>query len=287
MDRHLFSILPLNPYPALLLKSKKEKILVIADLHIGWEVSLAEEGIHIPSQTHKLLSMLEEIIRNYQPDSLVILGDVKHTVARIEIEEWRDVPNFFESLLKRISNIKVILGNHDGNLEPLLPEDVEIVGPRGLVLENVGLFHGHTWPRLEIVGCETGVLGHLHPTVSFRDQAGYRITKRVWVRARCDGLKLTNLIMKRTGFKTRSDPFKFLKEHYGIGIKISHIVVMPSFNEFLGGQSVNTLRVGKEKKFSEFIGPVLRSECVDLERAETYLLDGTFLGRVEQLRMLS
>jgi hypothetical protein len=34
-------------------------------------------------------------------------------------------------------------------------------------------------------------------------------------------------------------------------------------------------------------GPVLRSEAVDMKNAETYLLDGTFLGTLEQLRTLS
>jgi hypothetical protein len=34
------------------------------------------------------------------------------------------------------------------------------------------------------------------------------------------------------------------------------------------------------------IGPVLRSEAVDLDNAEIYLLDGTYLGTLNQLRRL-
>jgi hypothetical protein len=34
-------------------------------------------------------------------------------------------------------------------------------------------------------------------------------------------------------------------------------------------------------------GPVLRSEAVDMEKAEIYLLDGTFLGTLSQLKTLS
>ena len=49
---------PAFPYPALILKINSEKILIISDLHIGWEVSLAKNGIHIPSQTPKLLKKI-------------------------------------------------------------------------------------------------------------------------------------------------------------------------------------------------------------------------------------
>jgi len=285
--KNKFDIIPLSSYPALLLKKEHERILVIADLHVGWEVSLAEQGVHIPSQTPKMLRKLETIIGLFKPQVLIVLGDVKHTIAKIEIEEWRDVPDLFERLLRRVSDVKVVLGNHDGNLEPLLPEDVEIIGPRGLKIGNIGLFHGHTWPKLEMMSSETIILGHLHPVVSFRDPTGYRITRRIWVRAKCDGVELTKLIMRRSGVKSNMDPESYMKKQYDQSINISSIIIMPSFNEFLGGQPVNMPKVGREKKFSEFIGPVLRSGCVDLEGAETYLLDGTFLGKIGQIKALS
>ncbi len=34
------------------------------------------------------------------------------------------------------------------------------------------------------------------------------------------------------------------------------------------------------------IGPVLRSESVDVDNSELYLLDGTYLGTLNQLRSL-
>ena len=60
---------------------------------------------------------------------------------------------------------------------------------------------------------------------------------------------------------------------------------MPSFNDFLGGQAINRRIVGGSKESrAEYIGPVLRSGAVDLDNAEVYLLDGTFLGKIEHLR---
>ena len=61
---------------------------------------------------------------------------------------------------------------------------------------------------------------------------------------------------------------------------------MPSFNDFLGGRPINKTRPRKEIGSEALIGPVLRSEAVDVDEAELYLLDGTFLGTLNQLRQL-
>ena len=61
---------------------------------------------------------------------------------------------------------------------------------------------------------------------------------------------------------------------------------MPSFNDFLGGQTINKRRLGKKSGSRAFIGPVLRCGSIDVDNAEAYLLDGTFVGNVEQLRSL-
>jgi hypothetical protein len=61
---------------------------------------------------------------------------------------------------------------------------------------------------------------------------------------------------------------------------------MPSFNEFLGGKPLNRRKAGGNE-LERIVGPVLRSQAVDVEKAETYLLDGTYLGTLDQLRTLS
>ena len=171
-----------QPYPALLIQHKKERTLVIADLHIGWEIALAQEGVYVPSQTPKLLARITELIEAYKPDRLLFLGDVKHTIAKAEPEEWRDIPSFFETLSKQVKIIEIIAGNHDGNLEPLLPEALKIHSELGITIGTVGLFHGHAWPPVKIANCGTLVMGHAHPVVMFRDPIGYRITRQVWIK---------------------------------------------------------------------------------------------------------
>jgi len=277
----------MNPYPALLLQKKTERILVVADLHIGWEVALAQKGVHVPSQTPKILDKLLQLIELCAPTSLIFLGDVKHTIAKVEMEEWRDIPDLFDVLSRKVPDIQIVPGNHDGNLEPLLPVTVKILPPTGVVLGNVGLFHGHAWPAPELLGCRNLITGHVHPMVAFRDPMGFRITRQVWVKAECDGARLAKSLLGHLGIKVNADPTTLLRDHFGAKLRVSQFFIMPSFNEFLGGQPINERRMGKDLMSGAFIGPVLRSGSININDAETYLLDGTFLGTVNQLKTLA
>jgi len=280
-------IVPLRPYPALLLKKGSERILVVADLHIGWEVRLAEQGIFVPSQTPRIQEKMLQLIQLYEPTSLLFLGDVKHAIAKVEMEEWRDIPDFFQTLNEEVRDIRILLGNHDGNLEPLLPETVKILPPTGIALGNVGLFHGHTWPAPDLVNCPNLITAHVHPTVAFKDPMGFRITRQVWVKALCDRTELAKSMLKYLRIKVDKDPILLLQEHFNVKLRASQLFIMPSFNDFLGGQSINQKNLGKSGRSRAFIGPILRSKSVNIDNAEVHLLDGTFLGTVNHLRNLA
>jgi len=279
---------PISPYAALLIDDGAERTLVVSDIHLGWEASLSEEGIHVPSQTGKLLRRIERIISLEKPDRLIILGDVKHTIEKIEIEEWRDVPEFFKRLREKIPHIKVVPGNHDGNIEVLLPEGIEVAPQQGVIIGNVGLFHGHAWPDIKMMGCETLVIGHIHPTITFRDPIGFRITNQVWVKAPCDRSTLARSILKHYNFrfKREDNPETILRSTLSIEPRVKSLLIMPSFNDFLGGRAINKSSIARDAIFKDFIGPILRSGSVILERAEIYLLDGTYIGMLDKLSML-
>jgi len=280
---------PLPPHPAFLLRKGKERVLIIADLHIGWEVALAREGIHIPSQTPKIKNKLLKLVDLYKPTSLLLVGDIKHAIAKVELEEWRDIPDLFEALNRKVSDIKIVSGNHDGNLEPLLPPSVKIFPQTGISLWDVGFFHGNAWPAPELLQCKTLVIGHMHPTVMFRDPLGFRITAQVWVKAEVNKERLALAFLKGMGVQPKhdTDPFKLLRQRFNVQFKVSELFIMPYFNDFLGGRPINRRIAERSAKSVEYLGPILRSRNVDIENAETFLLDGTFLGTVSQLRSLS
>jgi putative SbcD/Mre11-related phosphoesterase len=280
----LLPIKPIQPYPALLLRKKSERVLVVADLHLGWEALLIQKGIHIPSQTPRILDKILQLIKKCKPTRLLFLGDVKDAIAKVEMEEWRDIPNFFETINKKVPDIQIVLGNHDGTLEPLLPETVKLLPSTGVVFGNFGLFHGHAWPAPELLGCRNLITSHIHPMVAFRDPMGFRMTRQIWIKATCDGERLAKSVLEHSGAKVTANPSTLLRDQFNMKLKVSQLFIMPAFNEFLGGRPINERRRGKNAKSRAFIGPVLRSGSVDIDNAETYLLDGTFLGTISQLR---
>jgi putative SbcD/Mre11-related phosphoesterase len=276
----------LLPNPAILIKTAKTRTLVIADPHLGWEMALQAKGIHVPSQTPKLLKKLVALLSKYKPDTLLILGDIKYSVVMTESGEWHDIPEFFTELERYISDIHIVRGNHDANLEPLLPENIKLLPATGTIIGDVGLFHGHKWPSPALLKCKTLVMGHLHPVVVFRDLAGFKITRQAWMKAQCNAEALAKLLLQKHGVKIEETPETTVKKQYNFKPQTTQIFIMPSFNDFLGGRPVNETKPRKELGSEALIGPVLRSEAVDVDNAELYLLDGTYLGTLNQLRKL-
>jgi putative SbcD/Mre11-related phosphoesterase len=276
----------LLPRPAALIKTGKTKTLVIADPHLGWEMALRDKGIHVPSQTPKLLQKLVAVLSKYKPDALLILGDVKYTVVAAEPGEWHDIPDFFTELKNHVSDIAIVRGNHDANLEPLLPESIKLLPATGTIVGDVGLFHGHKWPSPTLLKCKTLIMGHLHPVVVFRDPAGFKITRQVWVKAKCDTAQLSKTLLQKQRIKIEDTPEETVKKHYNFKPRTTQIFIMPSFNDFLSGRPINETKPRKYGQASTMIGPVLRSEAMDLDHSEIYLLDGTYLGTLNCLRRL-
>jgi putative SbcD/Mre11-related phosphoesterase len=272
------------PQPAALVKNEKTRTLLISDPHIGWEMELQQKGIHVPSQTNKLITKLIAVLTDVKPDALVVLGDVKYTVMKSEFGEWRDVPEFFKQLQPYVPKISIVRGNHDANLEPLLPENVTLLPATGAVIGDVGVFHGHKWPSPELLGCKTLVMGHLHPVVVFRDPTGLKMNRQVWLRADVDSEAMAKVLLRKANIKVKETVEGTLKEHFNIKLKTAELYIMPSFNDFLGGRPINETRPKKELGVEALIGPVLRSEAVDIDDSELYLLDGTYLGTLNQLR---
>ncbi len=273
----------LLPHPAAMVKTGKNKTLVIADPHLGWEMALRDKGIHVPSQTPRLLEKMTTILSKHKPDSLLILGDVKYSIVSAKPGEWHDIPDFFRNLKNYVRKMAVVRGNHDANLEPLLPENIQIFPAAGTAVGNIGLFHGHKWPSPELLRCKTLVMGHLHPVVVFRDRAGFKITRQVWVKANLDPNQLSEILLQKQRIKIEGTPKETMKKHYNFKPRTIQLFIMPSFNSFLGGRPINKTEKRKKGQTS-MIGPILRSEALDLDKSEIYLLDGTYLGTLKQLK---
>jgi putative SbcD/Mre11-related phosphoesterase len=253
---------PIYGARALTLELEDERVLLAADLHLGLEGELAGKGIELPSQIPKVRERLLRLIRQEEPDRLIFLGDVKHNVPITSWQEWRDLPDFFSELSEHV-RVEILPGNHDGDIEGLVPRSVVVHDPRGTVVGTkwkIGLMHGHTWPALRLLKTNMIIMGHNHPVVEFRDEAGARVTEPAWLRYWLEPSKLPKNLQRAID---------------GGG---PQVLVMPAFSELISGAAVN--RAMPE----ELLGPIFKARAAKLDEAEVYLLDGTFLGTLGNLK---
>ncbi|MFN4132959.1 MAG: metallophosphoesterase [Candidatus Hadarchaeales archaeon] len=255
-------ITPVPDVPALKIKGKNERVLVVTDLHIGIEWELSQQGVSLPSQLPKLKKRLLNLIKGERAKRLIFLGDIKHNIPVSSWQEWGEIPRLLEEL-SGVVEVEIIPGNHDGDIKGMVPKDVVLHDVRGVTLGEVGLVHGHAWPKPELFQTEVLVTGHDHPAVEFRDSLGGRIFEKVWLRGKLNVKKLPKKIRGAAGKEA------------------PQFLVVPAFSELVGGAAVN----GRLRE--PLVGPFFRSGAVDLNRAEIYLLDGTFLGEVRNLRKLT
>jgi len=242
-------------YPALFIE--KIKALVIADLHIGISYELYKSGINIPSQVKEMKKTIEKLIKQTKAKRLIILGDIKHDVPGISIQELREIPEFLKALSKRIK-VEVCLGNHDTYLKEILPENIRLRGTKGFKIKNFGFNHGHAWPSKELITCDNLIISHTHPTIQFTDDFGYRIVEPVWIKSKIDQEKM--------------------KKRYKVKPGKLEVIIMPAFNRLLGGTPVNVKTTS-----DELLGPLLKNNFIDMNNSELYLLDGTYLGNLKNI----
>ncbi|MCX8193772.1 MAG: metallophosphoesterase [Candidatus Pacearchaeota archaeon] len=158
---------------------KKFKALVVADLHIGYEEALIEEGIFIPKTTFgEIKKEIIELLK-LKPKIVVINGDLKHKFGEISKQEWHDVFKILDLLLKNKRKVILIKGNHDTILEPIArKKELNVVDY--YCIDNICILHGHKIlldKEIHDKKIETLVIGHEHPAVSIRDGAKQEIYK--------------------------------------------------------------------------------------------------------------
>ena len=234
-------------YPALVIEGDK-KSLVITDLHLGFESNLSLNNIFLGKNktVAEITKEIEKIIKKTKPDSLVLLGDIKSGIKSITKTEWETVPIFFESITKLI-DIILVPGNHDANIEKLIPNGITLASSKGIIIDDILLTHGHTMPSENFSQVNAIVMGHVHPV--FFQKESLINGERVWVSIKCKKQKI---------FHSKSGELE--------------VIILPSFNRYF---------YATQKKFyKKSISPII--EKMDVIQAKIVTLDGTIIGN-EQL----
>ncbi len=203
-----------------------EHVLVIADVHIGYEEALNKQGILVPRlQFQDIIKKMEKIfefLKNEKIEKIIVNGDLKHEFGAISEQEWRNTLKFIDLLSRHCSKIILIKGNHDTILGPIADKrSIKIL--ESYAFKDILVCHGdRIMDAKALKNASTIIIGHEHPAVTIKDGA-------------------------------RVENFKcFLKGRY----KGRSLIVQPSFNTIIEGTSI--LR-------EQILSPFLRQSLDDFE----------------------
>jgi len=228
--------------------------LVVTDLHIGLEAEIQRRGVYVTSQTMKMAQRLIGLLDKHAPRRLVLLGDVKHFIPGTTALERRDLPRFFTAVAAAVPEIRIAPGNHDALIRYALPASVRIGPPSGFTAGGFGFLHGHAWPSKRVMAAKVLLAGHNHPAFVAVDELGHRTVAPAWVR------------------------FPLRRQVKGFAKVARELVIVPTFNPLCGGTPVNDTA-------QRLLGPLISSRVARVEEGELHLLDGTYLGRLGDLRV--
>jgi len=236
---------PVRPHAALLLEGKK-RYVAVSDLHIGLEAELGGRGITVKSNlVGEMQEELLSLISSQQADGLVLLGDIKNTVGSISKQEWDDVPDLFKKL-SSVTDVYLVPGNHDGNIRHLVPDSVNVIGSKGMVIEDTLFLHGHSLPSDARSHVGRIVMGHLHPV--FIKSGSVVNGQRVWI----------SMQVKKEALFAEQGPLE--------------VIIVPSFNRYLYAEGRGPRRSQSPVVSRLTSSPDLIQKCV------IATLDGSIVG---------
>lgn len=162
-----------EPYPAVYIPSIDS--IVVAELHLGYEEAMVEQGLFLPRvQLKKEMEMLRGILEKQGAKRIIVNGDFKHEFSRGGYREYREIGEMLDFLQDNFEEVKLVRGNHDNFLiSPARRRGVELVD--SCVLGDYYFLHGHKIP-LDFESHEAGniVMAHEHPAVAIYDEIGVK-----------------------------------------------------------------------------------------------------------------
>ena len=147
---------------------RKEKILIINDLHLGYEETLHRKGVLVPKfQLEDILDRLHRILQKVHPRKIIINGDLKHEFGTVLRQEWREVLKFLDEIISQKIAVVIIRGNHDPLLKPIA-EKRGITIVKEYYIGDTVIVHGDA---AIVAKAKRIIIGHEHPALTIREKS--------------------------------------------------------------------------------------------------------------------
>ena len=154
-----------------------KKILVVGDLHLGYEDSLNRSGVFVSRvMFNEMILYFDKVFEKIgKVKEIVLLGDVKHNFGGISEQEWGDTLRLLDYFSQKTKKIVIVKGNHDKIIEPIARKR-EIVVKDYYIYNEYCFLHGDKdFEEIYDRKIKVWIIGHGHPAVKLRE--GVKIEK--------------------------------------------------------------------------------------------------------------
>ena len=163
---------------------KPKDIIILADIHMGYESGLKEEGFSLPLfQKDEVLDKISTIKDKYDPNTFIIAGDFKHDFGRSEKREFSDILDTMDYILQDC-DLTIVRGNHDNYLQNLTDYKGIPFYEESIKIDELFITHGHI--DLDYEGVL--IIGHEHPSLKIRDEIGAIIKRPCFLHSKRNGI---------------------------------------------------------------------------------------------------
>ncbi|WP_317166959.1 ligase-associated DNA damage response endonuclease PdeM [Winogradskyella ursingii] len=174
---------------------KRESALILSDIHIGKTAHFRKHGIPMPDGVlQNDLERLKQLILYLKAQKILIVGDLFHAEANVDMDTFQLWLNQFEDL-----QIVLIKGNHDRLSKNIVSKfDFEI--EKELEISPFTFVHEHLKKHSE----QFTISGHTHPGVRIKGKG------KQFLKLPCFQVSGHQIILPAfslfTGLNTRSQP---------------------------------------------------------------------------------
>jgi len=160
-----------------------------------------------------------------------------------------------------MEEVFLIPGNHDANINLLVPESVIVCNTSGLVIDDTLLIHGHTIPEKTKFNIKKIIMGHVHPI--FINPNSVIHGKRLWV----------YLKVKKEAI-------------FGLQTKgIIEIIIVPTFNKyFYSLRSPYKEFKSSSASISPLIKLLIKNDAI--LSGLLFTLEGSLIGDIKEIETL-
>ncbi|MGB9732675.1 MAG: metallophosphoesterase [Candidatus Micrarchaeia archaeon] len=226
---------------------KELSALACADLHLGYEGVMAENGIFLPkANLKKIKEVLHSAILEKSPNMVIIDGDIKNEFSKVHVEEFNELYDFVNFLKEsKVNEIVLIKGNHDNFVDRLKGSLGIKIYKQEAQFGKYLFFHGEQLPSH--TDAEWAIMGHVHPAISLYTSIGIKEKLRCFLYGTFEGKKF---------------------------------IILPAMNYFAEGVSVNLEDVSElSPVFSKINVDSMRALCI----GDGETLDFGSIGELKRL----